>query len=563
MLKRLLSVFLLLAFQAALAQPAAKAPVYVQLFARSTDHINLDLMENALERNLNAVRQVRERFPSADLSLLCLVSGTVSQILAERNAANHLMDRLLADSSAGIVEFGYDGSEEPTPKLYPQPNFRRAKTFEDRWRAREEAIGWFLTEYKDLLYGDAQPEKSGGLRRMQEVFGEATYITGLTQDLDPGPEAVRVLSRMNRRAVLAGLPEPKSEAARNIFGYSGGAAAFAELISPDADYSPEVFWEDGRLRLSDFSGPVTRVIPADGGPDALKAVLAALDRSRPHIIRVELGRAGIFLKPEFEKTSPSPILYAYANTKLPRLPADATKSQAEIDSAFGRELASIEWLAEEFFPANPGSRFLSAGGLMSMASRHVSRSLASDELREVTVGLLERWKIIGNHPPEFALLRGRYFSLAEMFNALAAALAGLDSQGALPSTVELTELYGPIQMTMDQGPSQGSVTVAEIARTARTMVEAWRRAGEPGGPLNVIPAWVSLGDLRLNSAQFLKLMAQAYLKPEPSARIQVTTCLMHNAPSSMLPTDRRTGETGSGWTLKPARLIRSPQPPSD
>lgn len=561
--KRVLAACLLFLCAVAMAQPQGKAPVYVQLFARSTDHVNLDVTEMLLTRHMEMLREARERHPEAKPSILYLFSGTVSDVFHERNNANRLVSQLREAASAGLVEAGYDGAEEPTPRLHPYPNFRSARTPEARWAAREEAINWFLNEYKDPLYGDVNPDRAGGLRRMQEVFGEAVYISGFSPDLHPDAEAARAISRLNRRGVLSGLPEPTTLPARNIFGYSGGVAAFSRMMSPDGSFSPELFWKDGRLRLSDFSGGPMKVVRADEGPAALKTLISSLDRSRIHIVRVELGHPSVFLKPEFERVNPRPLLYAYVNTKLPRLPADATRPLAEIDAAFGREQAAIEWLAGEFFPANPGSRFVSASYLSDKASQNASRSMTAADLAEASRHLMARWKIIGNHPPEFGLARGEYYSLAEMFQALCTALAGLHTGGRLPPTVALENLYGPMEMPIEDGPSQGSVTVASLAEVAARLTGGWRGDLAHPFPANAVPAWIDAAGLRLNAAQFLKLLAQAYLDPIPSRKLSVTTCQMFHAPGTMCATVRHITETGTGWTLKPARLLREATPPSD
>jgi hypothetical protein len=236
---------------------------------------------------------------------------------------------------------------------------------------------------------------------------------------------------------------------------------------------------------------------------------------------------------------------------------------AEIDAAFGREQAAIEWLAGEFLPANPGSRFVSATYLSETASANANHSMTAADLRDASRYLMARWKIIGNHPPEFGMARGEFYSLAEMFQALCTALAGLYTKGQLPPSVALDNFYGPMEMPIEDGPHQGSITVASLAEAAARLSSGWREELTNLSPANVVPAWIDAGGLRVNAAQFLKLMAQAYLDPAPSRRLNVTTCQMFHAPGTTCATVRHVTETGSGWTLKPARIMREAAPPSD
>lgn len=537
---------------------AADQPVYLHLFTRSTDHVNLDLTEQRIERYLALVERFRTEFPQSRISLSFQFSGTVSDLLMQRNRANHLRDAVLEAQRKQLVEAAYDGYEEPTPLTRPRPNFRFAKTPEQRWRARSEAAGWFLTEYKRFVSGEPDLERSGGLKRMQEVFGEAAYIASVTTELGGDPETVDRLRPMNRRAILSGLPETQTLPARNVEGFRGGIAAFGKLMSPEPETSPEVYWQEGRLRLSDTSGEPVKILRADAGPRELQKAIAALDRSRIHVIRVELGDPRLYLRPEFEKNNPSPLQYAYGNPKLPRLPPEAFRDPAEIEAAFGREVASMEWLAGQFLPANPGSRWISSADLAWMAQTSNGSDVPSDKLRRATQQMLTRWKFIGNHPPEYARADGEYFSLADMFQMLVSALATRQKTGMLPDAVRLNLLHGPLEMVDDQGPSVGTLNVADIARAAAALAPVLTQQDGTPVPDNVIPAWITVDEVRLNPAQFLRLLAEMFLSPGAEERLPVKTSQTLHAPALLFPSTRGIADSGSTWTLKPARL-RSPE----
>lgn len=451
---------------------------------------------------------------------------------------------------------GYDGTNEPTYLTRPQPNFRRAKTPQERWLARAEAAEWFLTEHKDFRTGEPDPSRSGGLKRTQEVFGEVAFIAGATNDVGNDPELVQQIGRYNHNAILAGLPEPQTYPARTIEGYRGGVAGFGSLVSQEPACPPELFWQDGILRLSDTSGPPVRVVQAHEGPEGLKAVLEGLDRSRVHVIRIQLGHPRIYMQPAFEKINPDPVRYGYDNPKLPRLPVDAVRSREEIDAAYAREEAALKWLAEQFFPENPGSRFVSSADLKRMTPSSLGSQVPREKLQQATADLLKRWNIVGNHPPMFAYVDGEYFSLADMFQMLANALAEFQRTGSLPEAVRLTHVYGPLDMTTEQGPSQGSVTVASIATGCAQLSDALKDQAWKPVPANMIPGWVRVDGIRLNAAQFMRLMAEAFLSPSPAAKLAVRTCQMFTELGYGLPNPRRSSETGATWTLKPARLER-------
>jgi hypothetical protein len=550
-----LGMLVLLGAPCPAGEVTANAPVYFHLFLRATDHVNFDLTEQRIQRYLPMVEQYRRKLPQSGISLLCQFSGTASEQLAARNRGSRIVDLVLEARRKGVVETGYDGAEEPTPCVRPQPNFRRARTPEHRWMARLEAAEWFLTEYKHFLNGEPDPDRSGGLKRMLEVFGEAAFIAGATTGLGGDPEVVHHLRRFSTPALMSGLPERETLPARNIEGYRGGSHSFGELMSPQPECAPEVFWQNGVLRLSDTSGEAVKILRADAGPEELKKALAGLDRTRLHVIRVELGRPGIYLRPQFEKDNPSPLQYAYANPKLPRLPPDALRTPEEIDAAFGREDASIQWLAGEFLPANPGSRFVSSADLLRMTPHTAGAGISRDKLRRATESLVERWKIVGNHPPEYVPAGDEYLSLADMFQLLASALAVWHEKSTLPDSVLLRNVYGPLQLPDDQGPSTGSVSVAGIARTCAGLVSGLNDVTWRPLPNNVIPGRVDVEGTRLNAAQFLRLMAEAFLSPSTAEPLRVKTCQMYHGPGMVLPTTRRLEESGATWTIKPARLI--------
>jgi len=555
------SLPVLMACAAWAAAAPAKAPVYIYLFSRMDDHINLERTEEHLRRTLPMLERQRERHPRYGVAISCRFSGTVSHLLAERNRAHQLVDRINESVRRGVAEIGYDGSEEPTILTRPQPNFRRARTPQDRWLARAEAAEWFLTEFKHFLTGEPDPSRPGGLAKTQEVFGEAAFVGGVSRELGSDSEIVHQLRRLNRNAMMPGIPEPHTYPARNLHGFGGAVEGMAGLVSPAPDCPPELYWQDHVLRLSDTSGPAVKVVNGHGGPEALKKMLEALDRSRIHVIQVRLGRPGMFLRPEFEKANPSPLQYAYDHPKMARAPSEANRPEAEIEAAFAQEETLVRWLAEDFFPANPGSRFVTSGDLMRLAATSLGSAVPKAALTRAADDLLARWKIVGNHPPAYALAEGEYFSLGDMFQLLASALAEFHRRGALPESVRPRRVYGPLEAPDDQGPSLGKVSVASVARACAELSRALNEETWKPVPENVIPAWITVDGIRLNAAQFLRLMAEGFTTGSPGASLEVRTCQMFHEPALILPSSRPQVEGGAAWTIKPARL-RRPDTPS-
>src|SRR5205814_1090303 len=134
--------------------------------------------------------------------------------------------------------------------------FSGARTPEERWLRRSDAAGRMLTEARDTLTGDPLPGKTGGLLRMQELFGPAVCITGVTSDLGGDSELVHYLSRYNTTALMFGVPDP--DPLRNMHGYRGSTQEFGRGMSPVPETSPELYWQDNFLRSSETTDAAIR-----------------------------------------------------------------------------------------------------------------------------------------------------------------------------------------------------------------------------------------------------------------------------------------------------------------
>jgi hypothetical protein len=539
----------------AFCQPAptgARQPVYIYLFTRVDDHINVNLEAERWNRAVDLVERTRKQQPDSGASLLMQFTGAMAEECSLRDRGRGV-ERLRELARRGVIEIGYDGSDEPAYYARPMPSFRNARTPEHRWLARTEPAAWFLTEYKHPLTGEPDPSRPGGLKLVQQIFGAVASITGvITMELGGDSEFVHQIRRMNTDAVMAGIPEGSTWPARNLHGFRGSVAGIAESMSPTPDCAPEVFWQDHYLRISDHSGAPVQVVRAYQGPDALKEVLDKLDRSRPHVIKVHLGHHAMYIPPEADGGL-GPARYAYDHPKVPYFTPEQLRPAAEVAAAQAREEALLKWLHESFFPANAGSRFVASKDLKAWTPPSHRFDVSHDELRNAASKMIEEWKS-DLHPPDYVRSTERYFSLADMFQMLASGLAERHRTGALPASVRLNPVYGPLNMIDDTGSPVGAVAVASIERECARIAADLNDAEWRPVPRHAVPSLITVDGIRLNSSQFLRHMAQAFLGPS-SASLKVEMASMFSSAAFLFPRTRPTQDEGAMWTLKPAPLI--------
>ena len=549
-------------------------PVYIYLYSRITDQVNLDITEARLRRILPMVERYRKDHPAAHVTATILFSGAASQALDESNAKTHIKDFVLGYKKRGIIEVGYDGTDEPTYSKRPLVNLDGTEGASQRWLARAKADEAFLTEARDPVTGDPLPGSVGGLMEMQKVFGEASCIAGATvgsvmktatgQEPGAGPtrdvkpeigdwELAAILRRYNTKAILIGMPESNPA---HVPGFGGSTTGIGKLLSPTPDSSPDLFWADNVLRASE-SGNGARVIRGYEGPEALKSFADKLDRFRIRIVHMELGSDKDYLKPDFAKAALSPALsYAYAHPDSPKLPAEARLTDNEANAAFAKEEASLKWLVSDYFPANAGSRFVSSADLQRMAAPSMGYSIPVAALRKSVSDMLAAW---GNdtYPPSYVLADGHYLSLAETFLVMADSLAEFDRTGKLPQSVKVTRIYGPITMMEGHGPNVGEVSIASIAKKCSEIESRLHDDTANPMPMNTVPSNVQVDGIYMNPAQFLRLMAEAIVNPSADAKLKVRMTYVFAGVAEIYPKTRSTEDVGATWTYKPAPLEAS------
>jgi hypothetical protein len=536
--------------------------------------VNLDITEGRLRRLLPMIERFRKEHPDAHVSATILFSGASSEALAKRNAQTHIKDFVLGYKKRGIIEIGYDGTDEPTYEHRPMVHLIDTKPYKERWLERASEDEKFLTEGRNPLTGDPEPGSVGGLKAMQQVFGEAAYITGVSVGeerlqavTDPhmhgkGPtypvkpeigdwEVVPLLRKYNTEAIMFGLPATNTAL---IPGFGGSIRELGRILSPVADSSPELFWADNVLRSSESAGNGDRVFHGYDGPAAIKDFTTKLDRSKLRIIHMELGSEIDYLKPDFAKTPFSPSLtYAYAHPDNPKVPTEDRLSPDEVNQAYAKEESSLDWLLTSFFTASPGSRFVSSGDLKRMTPPSTGFTISVDALRASVKDALANFSQSTYLPP-FIPAGSQYLSLAEAFQVMTDALAEFSRTGKLPQTVQVDRVYGPIGLPLGHGPNVGDVTVASVAKVCAQLDAGLHDDTGYPMPKNTVPNVLTVDGIRMNAAQFFRLMGQALQDPTPEATLKVKMTYTFPGTAEIFPKTRALEDVGATWTFKPAPL---------
>jgi len=562
-----------------------KQPIYIYLYARVTDHVNLGITEDRIHRVLSTVEKYRGAHPNAHVTATILFSGAVSEALARRNPQTHIVDFVKGYVQRGVIEVGYDGSDEPTYVTRPFVDFNETSDPERRWVLRRAAEEKILGEGRDPLTGAEEPGKEGGLKKMQQVFGEAACITGVTNLMKTGPgglyrattrprvvdegpkpakmppglmpevggdsEAVALIRAINSKAIMFGLPDTNPA---NIPGFRGARSGFSELVSPVPETSPELYWQDNVLRSSEASSELVRLVHAYGGVEPMQKLTEKADRTKVHVVHVELGDEQNYVQAEFVKGLEYPALqYAYNHPGSPELPANALRPKGDVDAAFANEEALLTWVTEKFLPANTGSRFVSSMDLSHMVAPATGFPVSMDGLKSALADFVKAWGNDNYAPPLFRA-DGHYLSRAELFQVMADALAEFHKTGKFPQAVRVVQVYGPVRLLTGHGPNIGEVSVEKVATLCADIAPGLHDQTPGEVPKNAIPIGITIDGVLLNPAQFLRLMAGAILNPAPEAKLNIRMTYEFIAVGQLLPRTRPDPDDGFIWTLKPAQL---------
>ncbi len=532
-------------------------PFFVYLFGRYSDFVNIELTEGRIRDTISLVEKYRKEYPQARASVTMLFSGALSQALAERNAKTGIKDLVLDASRRGVVEVGYDGSDEPTYSSRPLPEFANAKTPEERWMARANAADRVLNEARDPATGAAQKGKAGGLKAMQEVFGKALCIRGLTDELGDDAEYLHYLRPMNTHAIMWGLPETP---VTTVHGYKPSVKGIGRFMSPVPNSAPEMHWMNGFLHLSEFSDDVL-LLPAQKGPEELRKMAEKADRKHVHILQVEVSDQRIYLSDFYNKgTLYPPLKVAYDHPDHAKLPPEAFADDGAKMDALALQDDLMKYFAKGFVPANLGSRFVSSSDLMNMSPSDLGRSLSVAELQKAVAETLKKWGTDTYLPDYLTVSDNQYLSLAETFQVLCDVLAEQHRTGKLPKEVSIRQAYGLLTMPGVHGPALGTVTGSAVADMAAQLAGRFHDATWKPIPGNMPPTWIDIQGLHLTAGQFLRLMAEAFVAPSPATPLNVKMTFVTSSASLEYPKMRLPIDQGGNWTFKPAPLKIAPAP---
>ncbi len=544
------------------AAPPSSEPVYILLYSRFYDHSHQHTTDERLQRLLPLIERLRKQYPQSGIAALFQFSGTVSQVLQEENSGSHLVDRVKEASHRGLVDIGYTGEEEPSYLYRPKANLLLANTPEARWDLRAEAAERFLVDFKNPVTGLPVAGLSGGLKRTQEVFGPAAYVSGLATVVGADSPVTHELLKLDPTAMETGIPASDPKLGIEGFGFS--AANFSKYMSPDSIESPELFWEDNVLRLSDTSLRDNKPHSTDESLDSLKKVFEKLDRSHVRVIKLEVASYKRYLTRRADgSVVTDPMEWLYYHPDDPRIPPNMKPMvpQTVVEDGYSKDEATLKWLLDEFLPANPGSRFISVHELAALA-QPAAPQLSAEDLHALASDLEARFVQMPETAPDFGRAGNNFFSLSESFNLFAQALASLSQTGSLPKYVPFNQQYGPLTLPNESGATTGSIAVSDVIKTAaqiapRLANTAWKRV-----PENSPPSTFEIASLHLNAAQVLRLMEQAYLDPSPNRTLKVNAVTLSTRAGFMFPKNTLMTDQSNSWTFKPAPLRIEQTPPA-
>ncbi len=544
-----------------------RKPVYIYLFTHTEDHINHELSEERFWRTLPLLESYRKKYPQYNPTCVFQFYGADAQSISDRHPAGGtinvekrvgLVDFIRGFRDRGVIEIGYHGAHEPTYTNNPFRNIRgrnAAPTWEEVAALGEE----FFSRYRHPYTGDRDASRIGGLAKVEEVFGTTKVLSGLPRG---DANIVNMAEKYSQAEVYFGLDNHGPFVANQAQGgYFDAIKTFSSTMSPTPDHAPEIFWMDNKLRTSATDGasrPVGATIP----PRFLTRALSNLDRSKPHVIHMMFAGKGIYTKMGGQPwvTKSSPTQWAYANPNSPELPAKYVRSREEIEATYRGIDATLDYLVTEFFPDNPGSRFVSNADLTEIFGTRNFSDVSKQELDSAVESLLSDWEKNPSRPPAYVTFHDHgYFSLADMFQLLVNALADYQAKGELPAKVFLSKMYGPLGNVEPQTATfpVGADVVLSQSRELQPAVNLTTWSAKPEA---IVPDKMRLnGGQHVNPAEFLYLMAQVYqntLRGRAQSQVELK-------PASVAPRTvrmwrdmgfRRTGYMSRFWTLKPAVL---------
>ncbi|MDD2707686.1 MAG: hypothetical protein PHV34_06710 [Verrucomicrobiae bacterium] len=353
----------------------------------------------------------------------------------------------------------------------------------------------------------------GGLALVQKTFGRDVSMMP-SHALESAPEgyAFRRMSKfaLDQPAVPIALHALKIFQLERLAGH----------VMRIAGENESIFWFMGRIMSKgDDSGE------AGHRMEGLRPKIESLDRRRPHLLLMGCSRTD--------------------------------------ERDLGR---TADYLEKEFFPKNPGSCWTSGETIMEYFEPEKACRLSAGELADIAARLTEFFRTSARPPDEVKIGAGndiRIFSLTDVFEGLARALADFSKKGKLPDSAELHPLYGPLTETDDPLLAAHAVFTKEQVVVAATRVVAEMEAmlGD-----RFVPVHAQVNGKELNPGEFLHAMALAYglLSGAKDGQVRVGPARAFPPYADILQTVfmPKTAQPlcytkGQLWTVKPVRLRQS------
>ncbi len=431
-------------------------PVYFIVAVNCSDFVNLRDLSSALERHLALM---------AELGIRADYSFTAE--LAERLAQSRpdLIQRLKRHS------LSIHGANRPP---YPMP---RQMVSGESWQADLASLSRWASQHRDLLTGAFDSSRPGGVVLWKQIFGREPVCCGRPCE---GPVAAALLRYANPQ-IAAGIGE-------NVGLPSNEGWWMGLLGRPD-----HVFIKPGQMRAAALAGNLNFLA------DQYAKLVAAWTSDRP-LVLVQV----IHLKDMYAAAHGWISNYPRgANPGSRRLRPTPALPAAEQEKIWRTYRAGLEWLIKR------GARAITPDQLFEIIADDRSVPAGGDIARLCAQRLAWHVQAAGELPP-WLWIRGRPYSLADIWQVLVAAAAGRP----LKSTARVAGIDQLAEPAALQAASPEQVR--EAARRAISALE--KRLQSPDGQrgLALIPGRIALNGQQINAAQLMYACALVLLGRDPA-----------------------------------------------
>ena len=515
-------------------------PVFIFLFTHTEDPFNHQLSEERYTRLIPVVDRIASENPDSHLAWTIMFQGSDARTVAERNATTGVLDLLQAADQSGLVEFGYHAQHDPTYVNRPQRGFTADATWEELVTGLDE----WVSCRKNLLYGGCEEDAAGGVVAIESLIGDVQVASGLlVWDYFETGAGVHAMRRWNPERILGfGFPDHGPIISSGL--WRGPVPELLEILSPEWDTSPSVVWMDDIIRISGGNAPetTTGINTLEGRREAERK-LEGLSRDR-----IQLFNSGIASKYHYTVAGTSPTIYGYSDPQEPELPPGLIHTRADIDAFYQTTEQALRYLAAEFVPNNPGSRFIDSAWLIDHIAPAGYFSVSGDQVDRIAEWVVANW---AGAPPAFVYDGLEYFSLRD-----ALVLLSMVRSEAGAGALTLFPAYGPFDDAGDRGSTEiPVVTLDAIATSISADVTAAAFSEWEATPSNLLPSAYDGG--AISPAQVLYALAALHLAGDggavpgsitvPATRgFPVTLDLLHDIGCPRC--------FGTAWSLKPARI---------